>query len=251
MGWIPIIFFIEHLSTYDAINESLTYEYAPSSLSPTETLILNANVGHIEINYITPPVNYHVKINVNIEMSGSKLASKNYSDYFRIGWQNTSSFPNFNVELLSDDWLEPSMEFMNDISIVVSIRKDIVFDIITTVNKGDVEITVPYGVSINNLLVNVSKGDIFYNFNYCTLEGNITGIVNTGNIFYNLIHCTIEGNLNGIVKIGEIELDTFNTKYTQNNSWVFTVDSGNFKIDINQYEDLGAIITGLVKINDG
>jgi hypothetical protein len=140
---------------------------------------------------------------------------------------------------------------MQDVSIVVTIRKDIVLDIIANVNEGNVEITVPFAVDINNLLVKVSNGDIFYKFNYCTLVGNITGIVNNGNIFYDFDHCTIDGNLNGTVQTGNMNVSTYNVKYTQNRLWDFRIDTGDFTIYINQYEYLGANITGSAKLNNG
>jgi len=249
---IPIVFISDKLSTYDTINEKLNFLYSPSLPSSIEKLYVNIDVGQLEINYVSPPVDYNVKIDVYIEMIGQNIPGKSYLDYFNYPvYQIIDSFAYFTFELISNDWFDPSMWFTKNVIIVVSIRKDIELDIIAKVNDGNVEITVPYKVSTKNLLINVMDGDIFYNFNYCRLEGNITGIVSMGNIFYNVNHSTVNGIINGVVQTGNMEVWIYNAKYSQNNSWDFTVDSGNFDIYINQYEDLGAIITGLAKINDG
>ena len=248
---IPIVFISDKLSTYDKINEELNFPYSPSLSSSIEKLYLNIDVGQVEISYVSPPVDYHVKIGVNIEMSGQNIPGKSYLDYFKYpDCQIIDSVAYFTFELTSDDWFDPSICTKNVI-IVVSIRKDIDLDILAKVNNGNVKLTAPYKVSTNNLLINVTNGNIFYNFNYCRLEGNTTGIVSNGNIFYNVNHSTVNGIINGFVQTGNMEVWIYNAKYSQNNSWDFTVDSGNFDIYINQYEDLGAIITGLAKINDG
>ncbi|MEE9376439.1 MAG: hypothetical protein V3V33_00200 [Candidatus Lokiarchaeia archaeon] len=221
---IPILTLSNGLSNYGTIDEFLTIEYAPDNSSPIEKLNLNVDVGDVEIKYIDPPVDYFVKINVNIEMVGSDLAGKSYTDYFYLDGQTTNSSANFTLELLSDSWFDPSLWVMKNVSIVVSLRSDIIFDIMATINEGDFEISVPWGVSIGNVHTNVSTGNIFYDFEYCTLEGNITGIANDGNI----------------------ELMAYNPEYTRNIIWTYNSIAGDITIDINhsnQYKIMNANIT--------
>ncbi|MHA2325477.1 MAG: hypothetical protein ACXACB_08755, partial [Promethearchaeota archaeon] len=251
IGIIPIMFLLDHLSTYGTISESRFFEYTPDSPSSNGTLNLNVDVGNIQINYIPPPVDYHVKIDVNFELTGSHLAGKTYLDFFNISMPPKGSMANFTLELKSDDWFDPIKWFTKNVSIVVNVRKDIVLDIIANVKEGNVEITVPWAVSIHNLLINISKGNIFYDFNYCILEGNITGIVDNGSIFYDFNHCTIDGNLNGTVQTGNMNVSTYNVKYTQNRPWDFRIDTGDFAIYINQNENIGTNITGIAKLNNG
>ncbi len=224
---IPIVFLSNTLSTYDIINESLHFEFTPDTPFSIEKIFLNVDVGIIEIRYIDPPVDYHVKIDVNIEMSGANLAGRNHSHYFDIDWQTSGSSANFTMKLLSDDWFDLSMWSMKNVSIVVTLRKDIVFDIIAKVNKGDLELTVPWGVSINDLVLNVTEGDIIYDFDHCGIEGNITCINSRG----------------------DIRLNATNVKYTRNSVWTLITELGNIEIDIVQYIDLGANVTGKILIS--
>ncbi|MFX1325022.1 MAG: hypothetical protein ACFE8N_08695 [Promethearchaeota archaeon] len=225
IGPIPLLSI--KLSSYGSIEKFLPYSYEPDSPSSIELLNLNIDVGNITINYIDPPVDYHVKIDVYIIMSGSHLAGKLYSDYFNIIWQNIGSLSNFTLKLISDDWFKPSIWFEKNISVVVSIRKDITFDIVATVNEGDVEVTVPYHVLIGNLKTILSKGNLFYNFEQCAIEGNITGITNEG----------------------DLELKSYNVEYTQNSNWMFI--SNETYVEIYQSIEMGANITGTAIISTG
>ena len=224
---IPIVFLSDRLSTYGIINESLLFEYVPDTPSSIEKLYLNVDVGNIEIRYIEPPVDYYAMIEVNIIMSGANSAGKSHKDYFNISWNKTHSPANFTLELISDDWFNQLLWSMQNVSIIVTLRKNIVFSIKATVREGDLEITVPWGVSINNLVFNITEGDILYDLDHCVIEGNITGIVNRGNI----------------------NLNTINAQYTRNSIWTLITELGDIKIDIVQYKDLGANVTGKATIS--
>jgi len=224
---IPMEFISNSLSTYDTISEHWENKYTPSSPSSIEILNLNVDIGNIKIKYIDPPVNYYLKIDVYIEMSGKHLAGKSYLDYFNIIWQDESSQVNFTVEFISDEWFESSLWFLQNVSIVVNIKKDVVLSIITELKDGDFEITVPFGVSIGDLKTIVSKGNLFYNFERCTIEGNITGITNEG----------------------DLELKSYNVEYTQNSNWMF--NSNDTYVEIYQSIEMGANITGTAIISTG
>jgi hypothetical protein len=247
----PIPLLSINLSLYGIIDESRSFTYEPSLPSPNEKLYINTDVGNIEIQYTTMPVNYHVKIDVNFEMSGANLTGKDYSYFFNIIWETTNSSANLTLELLSESWFDDSLWVMKNVDILVTIRADIVFDIITNIDNGNFDITVPWAVSIGNLLTNVSEGIILYDFDYCTVEGNITGIVDMGDIFYDFDHCTLEGNITGIINEGKIYLNTDNAKYTRSSLWEFNITFGDIDVFIYQNEDLGANITGIVSITNG
>ncbi|MFX1554104.1 MAG: hypothetical protein ACFFBV_09270 [Promethearchaeota archaeon] len=226
---IPTTILLLGYSNYGRIDESITYEYTPSTPSPIEKLNIYSDIGNVDIKYTDQPVNYILKINVNIKMSGSGLNEKSYLDFFNTAWHNTSSPVNFTMKLISGSWFDSSKFFERNVSISVTIRSDIVLDIITTVYDGNIKLTVPSGVSINNLLINLTNGNVFYNFYSCIIRGNVTGIINLGNF----------------------ELKTFDARYTQNSYWNFTIETGNFDIYISQYIDLEANITGKVIMNGG
>ncbi|MFX1327700.1 MAG: hypothetical protein ACFE91_06080 [Promethearchaeota archaeon] len=248
---IPIVFLSIALSPYGIIDDLLSFEYVPGSSSSIEKLNLNVDYGKIEIGYIFSPVDYYAKIDLKIEMIGVNLAGKSSTEFFNITWQDTSPTPSFTLQFKSSINKEETISLIKNINVFVTLRADITFDIITTLNEGYFELFVPWGVSIGNAQTNVSIGNILYDFEYCTIRGNITGTINNGDIFYDFNHCTIEGNITGIVNIGNIELTTLNAQYTRYCIWNFTIDNGKFDVFIYQYEDLGTNITGKVHIRDG
>lgn len=224
---LPTVFLSFSLYSYGTIEESEIL-YFPEDLSPKVDLNIIADVGNIKIEYVEPSLNTYGKIDVNFNWRGSDLAGKSYTDYFSLNWQTTNSSANFTLELLSESWFDPSLWSMKNVSIVVSLRSDITFNIRTTIDNGDFEIVVPYAVSIGNLRTNLSKGDISYNFQYCKIEGNITGITNEGNL----------------------ELKSYDVEYTQNSNWMLN-NSGDMEIKISQYKEMGANITGNAVITNG
>ncbi|MFX0039103.1 MAG: hypothetical protein ACFFCY_10295 [Promethearchaeota archaeon] len=227
--FVPIQIISIHLSSYSTINEFSCFKYKPSSPSSIEKLYINSDVGNVEIRYIDPPVDYYALIDVNIVLNGQKVAGKSYGDYLNITWDNSSSPVNFRLEIISDDWFNPSLWLIQDVSIIVNLRKDIVFDILTNLTKGNFEITVPYPVSIGSIATNVSNGNILYDFEYCSIQENITVNINEGDLTF---------------KINDVE-------YAHNNIWDLNVGKGNVNFEIFQNRDMGANITGLIKVNDG
>jgi len=128
---IPISILSIHftLSGYDDIDKQLTYPYYSNNSSEIQALDLDIEVGDIEVRYIDPSVDYLVKVEVNIEISGTNIAGKSYKDFFDITpeLENRNSTVNFTIEIISDDWFDPSLR--KNVNTVVNIRKDVVLDI--------------------------------------------------------------------------------------------------------------------------
>ncbi|MFX0164780.1 MAG: hypothetical protein ACFE9V_05615 [Candidatus Hodarchaeota archaeon] len=225
----PIVFLSTTLAPYGIIHGGISFKCAPDNISSIEELNLNIDIGNIQINYVDPQVEDAVKIDVNFDVIGSDVAGKSYSDYFSINWDNTSSSLNFTMELLSDNWNDPSKWIKKNIEIIIFIRKDITLDILTIVIEGDFKITVPWGVFIGKVFTNITKGDIFYDFYSCIIGNNITGIT----------------------KYGDIKLNSFNLVCTQNTTWILNIEVGNMYLEIHQDNEMGANITGLATINTG
>jgi hypothetical protein len=228
---IPISILSIHftLSGYDDIDNQFTYSFYSSNSSEIQTLDLNIDVGDIEVRYIEPPVDYLVNVEVNIKMCGTNIAGKSCEDFFDITpeLKNTNSTVDFSIEIISDDWFDPSLR--KNVNTVVNIRKDVILDIFLILDDGNFEITVPYGVSIGNLRTELSKGNILYDFQWCTIGGNITGITNEG----------------------ELELKSYNVKYTQNSNWILNNTGGDMNVFISQEKEMGANITATVWVIDG
>jgi len=224
---IPMVILSTTLSHYGRIIESVTFYYKPLNSSIIEELNIISDLGNIEIEYIDPPVDYFVKIDVNIEMVGSGLAEKIYSDYFDINEGNITGSPiDFSMKFLSDIYDPEVSSLIKDVSIKVNLRKDIIFDISVTLINGRVSINVPFNVRINNMKVNITKGNILFDLSNCIVEGNITGIANQSNI----------------------ELRTYNVQYTRNSIWYLKNDAGDIKFDIFQSNEMGANVTGIGEI---
>ncbi len=220
---IPIGVLSVSYSSYDIISESFSYEYLPNDPSTVETLNLNVDFGNIEIEYVDPPIHYYVKIDVNIEMSGSGLVGKDSLDYFNINEGDTTSSPiKFSMSLLSNITESEVESVIKDISLIVTIQKGIVFDINATVINGYVDLRVPTFVHINNIEVNTNIGKISYDFSNCFVEGNITAFTNQG----------------------DIKLKSQNTQYIRNSIWYLKSVQDSVVFDIDQSNDMGANVTG-------
>jgi len=222
---VPITFLFVVLSSYSKIHENRVLKYSASNSSPIIELNVNNEIGNVEINYIYPPINYYVKVEVSIEMFGKNIAGKSCSDYFDISWKNDSSPVNFNMKVKSDVDQIGLLSLIKDATVTISLRADIIFDINTNVIYGNVEINAPFGVSINEVKINNTYGDILYDFNHCTIEGNITGINNEG----------------------DINFKTYNVEYSQDCSFFLDTETGNITVDIYQYNQMGANVSGIIK----
>jgi len=229
---VPIIILSTGFSPYinvEGIPEP--FEYFTSNTSGVHKLSLNLDVGDIEIQYTTTPVDFLAKIELHIEMVGQNLVGQSVNDYFIIEWDDSNTMPTFIMELEKDtDWFNTSKWIKQEVSILVTVNANILFNInSTTKEKGDFGIYIPGGTNVNNIVVNTKKGDIVYELIWCTLQGNITGLVDSGDI-------TLRAN---------------NVKYTHNNMWDLTNNNGITTLDIIQSRAMGANLTGIGNINRG
>ncbi|MFX0036874.1 MAG: hypothetical protein ACFE9I_14690 [Candidatus Hermodarchaeota archaeon] len=226
---IPSLVIFAEFANFNRIDESLTYTYSSTTPPIKKELNLNADVGTIDIRYTTQPVDYLVRVDVNIEMAGPNLNGKSYLDFFNIGWDNFTSPVNFTLEFISDMLEDFSNLHKANIIINIMLRTDIIFDINTSIIEGAIELANLRSITVNSLFLSVDKGDINCDFNHCTIEGNITGIVNYGNI----------------------TLKSYNNQFTQNSKLTLINELGNTSIDIYQYEEFGANITGTASTKTG
>lgn len=226
---IPATTFLVGFSNYGKIDETSTFYYLPSNFTPVEELSLNTDVGNIEVQYITTPTNYYVKVDVNVEIICSNVEGKSYLDFFDIDWQNNSSPIAFSMVSKSDPLVDSSSWTIKNLSIIVTLRADIAYDLNLTVLEGNTEILVPFGVFVNNIAVRSFIGNIKYDFNYCVIGGNITGNTTNGNII----------------------LNAYDVEYFQDSTWVLTTEMGDIDLDILQYNDMGANVTCRAETTNG
>jgi hypothetical protein len=226
---IPSFLIFAEFGNFNRIDKSLAYTYSSPTPPIKKKLNLNLDVGTINIKYTTLPVDYLIRIDVEIEMAGPNLNGKSYIDFFNIGWENSTSPVNFTLELVSNMLEDFSTLHEVNININVKLRADSIFDINASTVNGKIEFTNLMGISISNLFLNVDRGNIVYEAKNCTIGGNITGIVNYGNI-------TIKSH---------------NNQYLQNSEFTIRNLRGYILIDIYQYKEMGANITGTVITETG
>jgi hypothetical protein len=226
IGILPIQLILINLLPYRIIDGSLFFPYEPSSPSAFEKLYINADEANVEIRYIDPEVDYYSLIEVNLMIIGVNLGGKSYEDYFNIQWNQSSSPANFTISIISDDWYNPSLWVKKEVNLIVSLRKDIIFDISATVKEGNVDLSIPYMVSVNNLEINTIKGNTLFDLNHCILQGNISGNCNRGD--FNIL--------------------VYNIQCIKNVIWNFTARDGRLDIKIYQDREMGANITGTIVI---
>jgi hypothetical protein len=220
---VPISVLSVSLSPYDIISKTPFVEYTPDSPSTIEKLNLNVDIGDIEIRYIDPPVDYFVRIDVNIEMAGAGLAGKSYSNYFNITRSGNINSPfDFSMRLFSNITQSEVDSLIRGVSITVTLRKGIIFDISATVIDGNVDLKVPFKVNINNINFNLKNSNIFLGLTKCFIGGNITVIVDNG----------------------KLKLKSYNAEYTQNSRWALSANKS--YIEITQQNSLGANVTGTI-----
>jgi len=219
---IPSFILLVEFSNFGTIDQSLTYVYSSTTPPLKSELNLNADIGIVEINYVNQPVDYIIKVDVNIEMGGPNLDGKSYLDFFNIVWENITTSVNLNLEIISDMLLDFSKLHQANIYINFTLRADVIFDINASIIDGAIKLAVPLGITVNNLLLNVING----------------------NIIYDMFHCSVEGNISGIVKNGNIMLKAYNNQYNQNCKLTLVNEVGYITIDIYQSEEMGANITG-------
>ena len=226
---LPVTLVSIMLSSYNVIINSNSFVYKPSLPSPIEKFYINADEANIKILYINPPIDYYAQIAVEVTLIGVNLAGNTYEEFINISWDKTSSPANFTLEIISDDWYNPSLWIKKEINIIITLRKDIVFDIFTTIKEGNFNITIPFGVSVNKLESELINGNIFYNLDQCVLMANMTANINMGNIY----------------------LKANNIEYTKDVNWSLKNNLGDIYFELCQYKGMGANISGIVTLNNG
>jgi len=216
---------MDHNSSYGLYKGINTFGRDSWTSTTFSGRVSHVDVGNIEIKYIYPPVDYEAKIDVSIEMIGQNLTGKTYLDYFNIVWENQSFQVNFTMELKSDINQLEVLSLIKNITIIITLNADIVFGISTTAIHGNIDLNVPFGVTIKNIESNNTYGKISYNFKFCTILGDIVGIDNEG----------------------DIEFKTYNVEYAQNCSLFLDTNTGDILVEIHQNKDIGANITGIIK----
>ncbi|MHA2006196.1 MAG: hypothetical protein ACXABO_01245 [Promethearchaeota archaeon] len=229
---IPVVLLFTAFSPHILIEDSPDpFIYTSQNSTAIHKLNIITDVGNIKVTYTYEPVNYFAFIRINIEGVGQNLPSKSYADFFKISKMNTNSSITLKVELLSESWNNPRLWITRNLSILVTLNPNILFDINTTI-KGDgvTKIIINGGTNVHNVETNIAnKGTIIMDFSHCTIEGNIKGFSNSGDIL----------------------LKTNDVSYLQNSKWDINNIEGETELDIYQFKEMGSNITCTARTNSG
>jgi len=275
---VPVtIFVIVPNATWGKYEESFDYYYMPASPSGLESMDFNLDIGGMIIKYNQTPTPYVAKIDVDFDFEGPYVADKTYTDYFKpISWVNTSTPITFTLESKPDAWIFPItwFAFHQNITVTITLRTDVIYEIDATTTTGGVEMTVPSGVTLGNLqLISTTGGVSLNTAKHSTFQGNLTtqtttggvsilanganftenlyGHATTGGLTMNFTNCIFGGNIVEDVTTGGIDFKIYNPEFTQTSQWTLTSTTGGIDIEIYQYKPLGANITGQVTVTTG
>ncbi len=260
-------------ATWGEYRYANSYVYNPSTPSPIEVLDFNSDIGQINIKYNTTPTDHYAHIDLDIRVIGGFVAGKSYSDFFYpVNWDNTSSIISFDFQKK----FSPAFIFglSHRITIDVTLRTDVVYDIHAFTSTGAVNMNIPANIILNDTSLGTSTGSVVLNSaKNTTFQGALgmstsTGSVNlyaknstftqglttstsTGSLVLNFSRCIVSDNLIGDVSTGSITVNSYNMIYTQDCTWNIQTATGSVDIQILQYIEMNATITGTIGTSTG
>lgn len=271
-------FIITGFATAGSTQESFNFYYEPSSPAPIEELLLNVQVGGVEIQYNTTNTPYYAQIEVSIAISGLFMAGKSYLDFltpYTEWWDNSSSPASLDMKVIPDVWFDPSHWFKSyNIIIKVTLRTDVVYDINAHIITGSLKMNVPENIVLNRTLLKTTTGEVLVNsssntkfqgeLNVQSTTGKASVIgqntnytsgfysgTTTGALILSLENCVLGDDLTGIVTTGAITYNTDNITFTQDSTILLQTTTGSIYGNINQHVALGANITGTLGVTTG
>ncbi|MHA1234094.1 MAG: hypothetical protein ACTSQL_03295 [Promethearchaeota archaeon] len=259
-----------------SIENSFNFTYEPSSPDPIEDLTINVDIGSILFKYNTSPSTSYAKIDVSIEIAGLYMEGKTYLNFFNPStewWDNGTA--TFNLLALPAVWYEPSHWFKSyNITIAVTLRTDVVYDLTALTAVGSIEMLVSDDVILNGTSLTSSTGSIkFTTLGNNEFQGKVrlessTGSVessaaktnftrgfraltSTGSLTLNYTNCLMGDNLIGTVSTGSVTFKSYNMVYTKDIILNLETSTGSIYVDLYQYISMGANVTGSWQTSTG
>ena len=269
-------FVIYGFATSGSIENSFNFSYEPSSPDPIEELTFNVDIGKILFTYNTTPTMSYAKIDIDIEVAGLYMQGKTYTDFFHPStewWDNATS--TFNLQALPDAWFNPSHWFKSyNITVAVTLRTDVVYDLTALTAVGSIDMLVSDGVILNGTSLTSSTGAIkLTTLGNNEFQGKVrlessTGSVessaaktnftrgfraltSTGSLSLNYTNCLMGDNLIGSVSTGSVSFKSFNMVYTKDIILNLETSTGSIDAELYQYISMGANVTGSWQTSTG
>ena len=269
-------FIIYGFGAAGSIEKTESFTYEPSSPDPIEELTFNADIGSLLFKYNTSPTTSYAEIDVDIEITGLYMEGKTYENFFNPStewWDNTTA--TFNLLTIPDVWFDPSHWFKSyNITIAVTLRTDVVYDLTALTAVGDIEILVPDGVFLNGTSLTSSTGAIKLNttgnnefrgkvrlesstgnVEFFAAKTNFTrgfkALTSTSKLTLNYTNCLMGDNLIGTSSTGNVFFKSFNMVYTKNINLNLESSTGSINSTLYQYITMGANVTGIWETSTG
>lgn len=273
---VPLTFLTVAFLTYDSFTESQVLYHKPHEPSEVESLSLEMDIGHFRIRYNETPTSYYAQVNVDVQVAGPFVAWHSYEDYFEpIIWENESvSSSTFILNSKGRAWHPTTWLVKRNVSVTVILRTDIVYEINATTTAGSVDLSIPTGVRTDNIALTTTTGKISVNAaenaffhgdvtlatsvgsaklyaEKATFTQDIWGSATTGEVTLHFSRCVFGGNVIGEVTTGDLDLSTYNAKYTGGSTLNLSATAGDIDVEIFQYVDMNADVTGNVMVTTG
>jgi len=269
-------FVIYGFATSGSIENSFNFSYEPSSPDPIEELTFNVDIGKIHFTYNTTPTTSYAKIDVDIEVAGLYMQGKTYKDFFHPStewWDNATG--TFNLQALPDAWFNPSHWFKSySITVAVTLRTDVVYDLTALTAVGSIEMLVSDGVILNGTSLTSSTGSIkLTTLGNNEFQGKVrlessTGSVessaaktnftrgfraltSTGSLSLNYTNSLMGDNLIGSVSTGSVSFKSYNMVYTKDIILNLETSTGSINAELYQYISMGANVSGSWETSTG
>jgi hypothetical protein len=271
-----ISFIVTGFTTAGSIDVSFSFQYEPSSPDPIEDLSINADIGKIIVKYNTTTTPYFAEFDVNLKVAGLFMEGKTYLDFFNPStewWAESSGI--FDLKVLPDIWFDPSYWFKSyDITIIVTLRTDVIYEIDAITATGAIEMSVPDEVILNGTSLTSSTGSVeLTTLGNTEFQGKVglqtsTGsidlfakntnfthgfeaITSTGSLLLNYTNCIMGDDLTGIVSTGSVIFKSYNMYYSKDIDLNLQTSTGSIDAEIYQYINMGANVTGSMKSSTG
>ncbi len=269
-------FFVYGFVTMGIIKDSFNFSYEPVSPDAIEDLTINVDIGEIIFQYNTTPFASYAQIDVSIEISGMFVEGKTYQNFFNpsIEWWDNST-ATFSLLTLPDIWFDPSHWFKTyNITVIVTLRTDLVFDITALASTGSIEMEVPEDVILDGLSLTSSTGSVKLktlgdntftgSLRLETSTGSIESYVSktnfssgfqaltsTGSLTLNFTNCIMGNDLIGTVSTGGVNFKSYNMLYSKDIDFNLDTSTGSIDVELYQYISMGANVTGTWETSTG
>lgn len=260
-------------ATWGEYEYAESYYYKPGVPSPVERLNFNSDIGQINIKYNSTPTDFYTEVDLDIKIVGGFVAGKVFSDFFHpIEWINTTSPLSFELGTKFNPVFIFGLSYR--ITIDVTLRTDVIYDINAFSSTGGIDMNVPDNIVVNNTSLGTSTGAIVLNSaKNTTFQGTLgmstsTGAVSlyakktnfthglststsTGSLILNFSQCIIGDSLIGSVSTGSVTINSYNMIYLKDSLWNIHTSTGSIDIQILQYVEMNANITGTIGSSTG